>query len=151
MSSSPPVWVGAREELGWRTSTMRPLVRAVLLLAALGSALARSKSRSKNVTTPSLWRGEAFTGRRSKTLYGADDRLEESQVSDSDVLAVGAATAAIVPARYMSFNSASRSWSWSQTCESFASHQHQERNFGGAAPGHGVSLPADKHADAYRV
>ena len=125
--SNRPAGKGAREELGWRTSTMRPLVRAVLLLATVGSALARSKSRPKNVTMPSLWRGDAFTGRRSKTLYGTDDRLEESEVSDSDVLGVGAATAAIVPARYMSFNSASRTWSWSQTCESFASHRHRGR------------------------
>lgn len=95
------------------------LARAVLLLAALGSALARSKSRPKNATT-SLWHGDAFTGRRSKTLYGADDRLEESQVSDSGMLAVGAATAALVRASDLSFNTRSRTWSWRHSCESCA-------------------------------
>lgn len=96
---------------------MRALVVAVLLGAA-GTALGRSKMRAKNAT---LWRGDAFTGRREKTLYGADDRMEQSQVEDSGVLGAGAATAALVSASDLSFNAQSRTWSRRYSCETFTS------------------------------
>lgn len=97
----------------------RRLLLMVMVMAMLaGTALGRAHSRSKNAT---LWRGDDFTGRRGKTLYGVDDRLEESQVSDSGVLAVGAATAALVRTNDLSFDQASSTWNWRHSyCESTA-------------------------------
>lgn len=89
----------------------------LLMMMMMGAAHGRERSvRSKTAT---FWRGDEFGGRRRKTLYGSDDRLEESEVSDSGVLAVGAATAALVRESDLSFNQASSTWYWRHSsCES---------------------------------
>ena len=91
--------------------------KGLMMMMVLGAAHGRRRSpRSKNAT---FWRGDEFGGRRGKTLYGSDDRLEESEVSDSGVLAVGAATAALVRGSDLSFNQASSTWYWRHSsCES---------------------------------
>lgn len=103
--------------------TLRLCSVVVVLVAALAPACARSRSHAgaakngaagfKNST---LFRGDAFR----KTLYGPDDRMEQSQVSDADMLAVGATTAALVRASDLTFNLASRTWTRRYSCEPLA-------------------------------
>ena len=88
---------------------------AAALAALLPGAASHGKSAAKNST---LFRGDEFQrGRRDKTLYGADNRLEESQVTDAAVLATGAATAALVRASDLTFNQNTRTWARRYTCE----------------------------------
>lgn len=67
-----------------------------------------SPKQSKNVTASSF-RGEA-SARQRKAAYGTDTRLDESEISDSGILAVGAATALLTHSAQLSFDSSSRTW-----------------------------------------
>ena len=91
------------------------LLAALLLLGPVSAQSRRQRLRAKHEQTNVTSLRELFAREREargrKTLYGSDNRMEQSAVTDAGQLAAGAATAAIVQAGNLRYSSRSRSYS----------------------------------------